>query len=128
MQSMTSSGMPLFPILIVVVLMAVGLAVATVRATGGQGGPRDGGGGKFPRHRASQPLLALLAAGVAAFTGLLVFFMRSRPAERMAAAAMDVTAASPADSVPWLWVSLIIGALALVAALVAVLRMRDGGH
>ena len=127
MQAMTSNGMPLFLILIVVVLMAVGFVVVTVRATGGQGGQGDVSG-RFPRHRAPQPLLALLSLGIAAFTGLLVFSMRSRPAERMAAAAMDVTAASPADPVPWLWVSLIIGALALVAALVAVLRMRDGGH
>jgi hypothetical protein len=125
MQDLTVATTSQFPaIAIAVVVGALAVAFAVVRRT--SGGDREGGGHRFPPHRAPRPVLAVIATLVAIGTGLAIALGGPRGSSTAATAGDTLSAATDArgPGSP-LVVIIAIGVIAVVTLAVTLIRMRD---
>lgn len=110
-------------IAVAIVLFAV--AVAVLRRV--RGGEAAGAAGRFSRHRAPRPATAVIAALVAVGVGLSTLMTDRRGASRTPVLRDSLSGAADATaSGTRMAVFVAIGAVALVALVVALLKMRDG--
>lgn len=128
MQDLSASpASQFFPVAIAVLVGLLAIAFAVVRRMGDGG--EAGRAHRFPPHQAPRPVLTAVAALIAIGVGLTIALRtrRESPAGSTLTVAGDTVAATTdaARSAPYPVVMIAIGAIALVALIVTLLRMRD---